>query len=158
MAYQLTSSAAKRIAKQLEFFLDTKQILITDTMTVSVSGRQATVVFYVNYTNKIEKHKIVYDSLSCITLIEEFYDMYATQCKRIALSKLIRVLPIPRRKRRFLLSEIKNIQFAKTKKIIARIGRGFLLDSAILKSIDELTDINFFNKKKNLKQKTKTPQ
>ena len=114
MTNQLTSSAARRITKQLEFYLARKDILITDAISIDIDENTARIVFYANHKHNVQNHIIVYDSKPCIALLKQFHSENDTLNNRTALSKLIRILPFSKKKRKALLSEVTKVQSEKT--------------------------------------------
>ena len=122
MAYKLDTHAANRLAKQLVFFIARNDISITDSISVTKVGRTIIVRFYKNHKHKDEKHSITYNTKTIIELLKNFYHQtlpfrYSPDSvnnnadNRVALRKLLRILPITDPKLKPLISNIKRSDY-----------------------------------------------
>lgn len=105
MAYQYNSSAANRLAKQLEFFIAMNNISVTDSISLSDAGTTTTIRFYKNHEHKDEKYSIPYNTKTINKLLKDFYrqalplryildSVNNNADSRVAFRKLLRILPI----------------------------------------------------------------
>lgn len=119
MPYKHNSSAANRLAKQLEFFIARNDISITDSMSLSEADSITIIRFYKNHKHKVEKHNIAYDNKAIIKLLKDFYDEArwtgdfrnnedSDANNRVGLRKLLRILPITDPRFKPLINNIKR--------------------------------------------------
>jgi hypothetical protein len=122
MAYKHTSAAANRLAKQLEFFIAMNSIAITDSISLSEAGSTIIVRFYKNHKHKDEKHSVSHDTKTIVKLLKDFYheslplrysqgSANSNADSRVALRKLLRILPINHPDLKPLISNIKRSEY-----------------------------------------------
>lgn len=122
MVYKHTTSAANRLAKQLEFLIAMNTISITDSIILSNAGSTITIRFYKNHKHKDEKHSIPYGTKTIVGLLKDFFSQSLPLCynqdsvnnnadSRVAFRKLLRILPITDPKLKPLISNIKRSKY-----------------------------------------------
>jgi hypothetical protein len=112
MTYKNNSSAANRLAKQLEFFIAMNNISISDSISLSETGPISIIRFYKNHKHSDEKYSITHNTKSIIELLRGFYNE-ALGCpksstnSRVAFRKLLRTLPITDPRFKMLIGNVK---------------------------------------------------